>query len=171
MNKKHQRGCRPQRYTVEQVAEALRLSAGILSAAGEKLGCSGQCVANYLSRYPKLAEVAREAQEATLDLAESGLVSLIRERHPTSILFYLRTKGRHRGYNTTMQVATADQKFFPIGRGTHDAHRSGARCCGGLQTHSQAARKFDRAPILMARFKEEMKRNQEQIAAALCKSS
>ena len=113
MNKKHQRGCRPQRYTVEQVAEALRLSAGILSAAGEKLGCSGQCVANYISRYPKLAEVAREAQEATLDLAESGLVSLIRERHPTSILFYLRTKGRHRGYNTTMQVATADQKFFP----------------------------------------------------------
>ena len=113
MSRKHQRGCRPQRYTVEQVAEALRLSAGILSAAGEKLGFSGQCVANYLSRYPKLAEVAREAQEATLDLAKSGLVSLIKERHPTSILFYLRTKGKHRGYNTTMQVTTADQKFFP----------------------------------------------------------
>ena len=57
-----------ERYTVEQVANALTESAGLRSVAARKLGCSPSTVLNYITRHSQLLEVEAEAVEANLDL-------------------------------------------------------------------------------------------------------
>ena len=37
-------------------------------------------------------------QEGLIDFAESKLLQLINEKNPTAIIFFLKTKGKHRGY-------------------------------------------------------------------------
>ena len=86
------------KYTVRQVAAALRASAGLRSQAAKKLGCVPSTITNYISRHKVLGKVEAEAREATLDLAEDRLIQNIREGKEASIFFYLKCKGKGRGY-------------------------------------------------------------------------
>lgn len=83
---------------VGDVEAALRATAGIYSAAAEKLGCAPNTVKNYVERHKALRQVCEEVTERTLDLAESKLLKQINKDNLTAIIFYLKTKGKHRGY-------------------------------------------------------------------------
>jgi len=87
-----------ERYTVKQVAEALRKSGGLKAVAAEQLGCVPSTITNYISRHKALGKVEVEAREATLDLAEDRLIQNIREGKEAPIFFYLKCKGKGRGY-------------------------------------------------------------------------
>ncbi len=71
---------------------------GLRSHAAQRLGCVPTTIANYVERHPKLKEVEREALESTLDLAESKLIENIDKGKEASIFFYLKCKGKSRGY-------------------------------------------------------------------------
>lgn len=86
------------RYSVKTVAEALKQSRGFISTTAKKLGCSHQTVKNYLTRYKSLQSIANEENEKLLDIAENKLFEQIKEGNITGIIFYLKTKGKHRGY-------------------------------------------------------------------------
>jgi hypothetical protein len=92
------------RYSVARVAEALRKAAGIPSIAAAALGCTAMTVRNYLKRHPELREVAEEATETTLDLAESKLIGAINQGDQNAVRFYLECKGKHRGYTRRTEV-------------------------------------------------------------------
>ena len=47
---------------------------------------------------------AEDAQESLIDLAESKLVENIKENDNTSIIFFLKTKGKKRGYIEKQEV-------------------------------------------------------------------
>jgi len=96
------------KYTVRQVAAALRASAGLRSQAAKKLGCVPSTIANYISRHKALEKVEAEALEATLDLAEDRLIQNIREGKEASIFFYLKCKGKMRGYVEKDRVITLE---------------------------------------------------------------
>ena len=88
----------PRGFTFEQIAEALRNSAGLKSQAAAKLSVSNAAVSGYMKKWPKLNEVVREAIDSTCDLAEGKLILAIQSGNLKAILFYLKTKGKDRGY-------------------------------------------------------------------------
>ncbi|MEJ8571258.1 hypothetical protein [Microbaculum marinum] len=91
-------GGRKERFTPEQVVEALRQSGGIQAGAAQLLKCSRSTVTDYLHRYPEIAERLPDIGEETLDLAELGLLNEIKSQNLTAIIFFLKTRGKHRGY-------------------------------------------------------------------------
>lgn len=87
-----------ERWTVEEVAAALRATGGIHTFAARRLGCAPNTIANYIRRYPELKQIEEEVTRTNLDIAESGLLLNIKAKDVPSIKFYLSTKGRERGY-------------------------------------------------------------------------
>ena len=101
---------RPPKYTESQIIEALRQSGGILAAACRLLGCARNTLRRYIRESPALQSAVAEINEQTLDLAEGQLLSKISEGHMTAIIFYLKTKGKHRGY---VERAVIEHKGMP----------------------------------------------------------
>ena len=99
---------RQQRYTHDQVADALRSSAGLRSKTAALLKCSPSTVKRYIDRSETLARIEREIVERNLDMAERGLLDAIEDGDLTAIMFYLKTKGRHRGYAERHQIEGRD---------------------------------------------------------------
>jgi hypothetical protein len=84
--------------TVEEVAQALRDSRGLVTHAAERLGISRHAIAKRIKAHPSLQEVRAEAREGTIDLAEHALVTAIQNGESWAVLFYLKCQGRDRGY-------------------------------------------------------------------------
>jgi predicted transcriptional regulator len=86
------------RITDEQIAEALRASGGLQTPAAKMLGVSQQMISSRIRKSPYLLEVRREVEEALLDIAETQLVQQIKKGRIGAIIFYLKCKGKSRGY-------------------------------------------------------------------------
>lgn len=86
------------RYTAQQVADAIHESGGFLSAAARRIGCSYATIRNYVNRYSLCQEAVSDAREQMLDKAEGKLYQLIAKGNVTAIIFYLKTQAKHRGY-------------------------------------------------------------------------
>lgn len=96
---------RAQKFKVARVAEALRQGGGIYTAAASILKCSPNTVKNYVERNANLQQVKAEVEDMTLDLAETKLIMAIRDGNMNAVTFYLRTKGRARGYGDKLELA------------------------------------------------------------------
>ncbi len=88
----------PEKFTVEEMAEALRETKGFVSAAARRLACDSGTVYDYMTRYPELKEIRQEAREAEKDLAEMMLGKMIRDGQFLATCFYLKTQAKDRGY-------------------------------------------------------------------------
>ena len=95
-------------FTEDQVAEALISTGGIRTNAALLLKCSPSTIKRYIDRSEALARIESEVVEHILDLAESKLVEAINDGNLTAIMFYLKTKGKHRGYTERHQVEGKD---------------------------------------------------------------
>lgn len=87
-----------EKFSVDDVREALLLEGGNVSQAAKRLGCRRQTVHEYMERYPELKEDMKLSKEKMLDIAEHNLVQKMRAGNLTAIIFYLKTQGKHRGY-------------------------------------------------------------------------
>jgi hypothetical protein len=92
-----------EKFKLQHVEAALRASHGIVVAAANRLeraygSCSPASVRNYVRRHPSLKKLIEEIVEQNLDLAEGKLLEGITAGNMTAIIFYLKTKGRERGY-------------------------------------------------------------------------
>lgn len=99
---------RQPRFTIDQIAEALKSAAGIRSGAAALLGCSPSTIKRYVDRSATLARIEKEVVEFTLDLAESRLLDAINDGNLTAVMFYLKTKGKNRGYSERHQLEGKD---------------------------------------------------------------
>jgi hypothetical protein len=95
------------KFTQKQVETALEQCAGVLSAAAAKLHCAPTTVTNYVNRSKRLQKRLKEIIEENLDLAESKLLLAIRDGNMTAVIFYLKTKGKHRGYTERSDAGPA----------------------------------------------------------------
>src|SRR5262249_38944429 len=77
--------------------------------------CTPRTVRNYVKRHPRLAEVIEEAVELNLDTAESQLMTLIANGNLGAVIFYLKTKGKARGYIERFEATGSGGG--PAGRG------------------------------------------------------
>ena len=93
------------RYTRKQVEDALRAAGGFVTQAAKTLGCHYITVLRYIDKSEHLQEVQAEVKESYLDLAEYNLLTLMKgdpkkgiSPHLGAICFYLKCKGKDRGY-------------------------------------------------------------------------
>ncbi len=89
---------RKKQITNEQLIEALYKCGGIYSQAARQLGISRQAIYKRINNNPQIAKVYEDTCEETLDLMENELIKLAKDGHFHAIKFYLKTKGRKRGY-------------------------------------------------------------------------
>jgi hypothetical protein len=96
-----------QKFTVDQVADALKSCRGLIFLTAKKLGCCVDTVRDYCKRYPKIAEVAVSAKGEMVDLAEAKLYDAIRKGAPWAICFFLKTQAKDRGYLEKVETETS----------------------------------------------------------------
>jgi len=77
---------------------ALSESLGIVTTACKSVGIERNTHYNWLKDDEKYKAAVESIQDITLDFAESKLHSLIKNDDTTATIFYLKTKGKKRGY-------------------------------------------------------------------------
>lgn len=77
---------------------AMEKNMGVVTAACKACRVERATFYNYYNNDKDFAKSIDDVGEQMLDFAESKLKSLIRDGDKTAILFYLKTKGKHRGY-------------------------------------------------------------------------
>jgi len=87
-----------EQFTPQQVADAIRTKVGFVSHAADLLGCSIKTVYSYKDKYDEVKEACAEAEERKLDLAEAKLVECVKEKKAWAVCFYLKCKGKGRGF-------------------------------------------------------------------------
>jgi hypothetical protein len=93
------------RETKARILEALRESNGFLTMAAAKSGVSYSTVYRYTKEDEDVKQAVLEAKEKMLDFAEAKLFSKIREGDTASLIFYLKTQGKARGYVERAELA------------------------------------------------------------------
>ena len=78
--------------------KALEKSMGIVSKACKIADLDRGTFYNYYNDDEEFKEAVDNMQDYVLDFAESKLLENIKDKKETSIIFYLKTKGRKRGY-------------------------------------------------------------------------
>jgi hypothetical protein len=93
-----------QKYTKEQVIDAIKRSRGFISQAAKILKCTNATVYHYKERYSEVEEAIKNERESLLDFAESKLLENINNNDNAAIIFFLKTQGKHRGYSEKEQI-------------------------------------------------------------------
>jgi hypothetical protein len=91
------------------MVQALEKSLGIVTAACKVVGISRQTHYNWLED-PEYKKAVGEIGDVALDFAESHLHKLIKDGNPAATIFYLKTKGKERGYVERQEIAVAEKK-------------------------------------------------------------
>ena len=82
----------------QKFLELLTKNAGNVSRACKALGCSRMAYYDWYKNDEAFKFVVDEIQESLIDNAESQLYKLINDGNAVSILFFLKTKAKSRGY-------------------------------------------------------------------------
>lgn len=88
----------------KQLIENLRLYKGIITNACAVVGVSRATFYNWCKEDAEFNEEVNQINEETLDFVESKLLKNIEKGEVTSIIFYLKTKGRNRGYQEKAEI-------------------------------------------------------------------
>ena len=82
----------------KNLIKALEHSLGVVTPACKKVGCARETYYKYYKIDKEFAKACDSVEGIALDFAESQLHQQIRDNNPTSTIFYLKTKGKKRGY-------------------------------------------------------------------------
>lgn len=70
----------------------------MIKQASESLKITRQCLYNWIEVDEELQNAQREAKESTYDFAEGKLLTNIKDGKETSLIFFLKTQCKKRGY-------------------------------------------------------------------------
>ncbi len=99
---------RRERFTAQQVVDALTQAKGMVTVAARLLGCKADTIHAYVLRYPQVAEAKHQQREAMLDVAELALLKAIQAGEGWAVCFTLKTIGKARGYVERQEITGAD---------------------------------------------------------------
>jgi len=89
--------------------DALERALGIVSTAADKAGIHRATHYRWLQEDPEYREAVRMVEERTIDFAESHLHALIKDKNPQAVIFYMKTKGKTRGYVERQEIQMTEQ--------------------------------------------------------------
>lgn len=98
----------------ENVLKALEKSLGIVTPACKEAGISRDAFYRWIKEDPEFKKAVDEVNEMQGDFVENQLFKKIKEGSERSIMFYMRYKGRKRGYTDSMDITTGGDKINTI---------------------------------------------------------
>jgi len=103
-------------HTKKALIEALEKSLGVVTTACKLVGIARSTFYEYMKDDPEFAEAVKDIDEVTIDFAESQLHKQIKDGNTTATIFYLKTKGKKRGYveKTEIDFSTDNNEEIPI---------------------------------------------------------
>jgi len=97
----------------DQFLEVFANKLGNVSKACEATDISRRTFYNWLKEEDFSSKV-EDVREGLIDFAEAQLLSNIKEGKTAEILFYLKTKGKKRGYIERQEVETVGENQFEV---------------------------------------------------------
>ena len=104
------------------IVEAMEQSLGVVTTACRKVGIGRTTYYEYYNTDLKFKEEIDDLQNVALDFAESQLHKQIKEGNSTATIFFLKTKGKKRGYVERQEVDVNTGKLFQIEVLGEDSH-------------------------------------------------
>jgi len=89
---------------------ALEKSLGVVSTACKAADISRQTHYRWMREDEDYKTAVEELAEVAIDFAESHLHKLIKDGNPAATIFFLKTKGKGRGYVERQEIAVAEKK-------------------------------------------------------------
>ncbi len=96
--------------TKEKLLKALKQTKGVIAPACELVGIERITYYRYIDDDKAFAQAVEDIKEGQIDFVESKLVEKINEGDTSSIIFYLKTRGRDRGYSERLELTGKDGK-------------------------------------------------------------
>ena len=94
----------------EQMLQALERSLGIVTTACNAVGINRSTHYDWMRKDAEYKQAVKSIEDRTLDFAESHLHKLIKEGNPAATIFFLKTKGKGRGYVERQEIEVAEKK-------------------------------------------------------------
>lgn len=95
----------------ENVLNALKKHLGVVKYACQEAGISRQAFYQYCQD-PAFKQQVEDINEMTVDFVEHKLLKKIIEESEKSIHFYLRFKGKNRGYSDSVDITSGGDKIL-----------------------------------------------------------
>lgn len=86
------------------MVEALEKSLGIVTTAAKQVGIVRQTHYNWMKDDADYKQAVEDISDIALDFAESKLHKQIEKEDTTATIFYLKTKGKKRGYIEKQEI-------------------------------------------------------------------
>tara|TARA_R110000803_G_scaffold35719_3_gene77108 strand:+ start:256 stop:615 length:360 start_codon:yes stop_codon:yes gene_type:complete len=92
----------------ESLLKALEQSLGVVTVACKKSDVPRSTYYKWLNEDAEFAAEVKDIENVALDFAESQLHKQISDNSTTATIFYLKTKGKKRGYIERQEITGAD---------------------------------------------------------------
>lgn len=89
---------------------ALERSLGVVSSACKQVGISRWTHYDWLKKDDDYAKEVNAINEHAVDFVESNLYKLIKNGNASATIFFLKTKGKKRGYIETQELQVVEKK-------------------------------------------------------------
>lgn len=96
------------------ILEALEQSLGVVTTACRSVGVGRTTFYQWLKDDEDFAKKVKEIENIALDFAESQLHRQMKEGNTSATIFYLKTKGKNRGYVERQEIQTQEVKQFEV---------------------------------------------------------
>lgn len=97
-------------YDVTTIKRAIENSGGLYTVIAAKLKCEWHTAKTYVESLEETRQAYINESESMVDVAEGKLIENIKSNDNTAIIFYLKTKGKHRGYIERSEFTGKDGK-------------------------------------------------------------
>jgi hypothetical protein len=94
--------------------EALEKSLGVVTSACKAVGIGRTTHYLWMDNDPEYRRAVNDLENVAIDFAESQLHQQIKGGNPTATIFYLKTKGKKRGYVERQEIAHEGLKTFEV---------------------------------------------------------
>ena len=94
----------------EAMLEALEKSLGIVSTACKMVDLGRTTHYQWIKEDADYKKAVDSIQDSVLDFAESHLYKLVKEGNPAATIFFLKTKGKKRGYIERQEIEIQEKK-------------------------------------------------------------
>lgn len=87
-----------QKFSNQQITDALKEVNGMVYLAARKIGCNPQTIYNRMAKSPAIKEACDAARGELIDISEQKLRAAVLNGEPWAIALVLKTLGKVRGY-------------------------------------------------------------------------
>ena len=99
----------------EKLLEALKETQGLIYHACKKAGnISRSTYYRYMKEDPEFAKEVEDIKQAQIDYVEGQLIKNISDGKETSIIFYLKSKARDRGYAEKLDITSGGKSLTEL---------------------------------------------------------